>query len=102
AAGRAGPEEGERMSTGPLLSIEDLVVEFRTETGAVRAVDGLTLAIEPGETVGLVGESGCGKSVTALALLKLVPSPPGRIAGGRVMFDGRDLTQLAESEMRQV
>ena len=90
------------MSAQPLLSIEDLVVEFRADGGAIRAVDGLTLAVSPGERVGLVGESGCGKSVTALALLGLVPSPPGRIAGGRVLFDGRDLTALPEAEMRRV
>ena len=90
------------MSAQPLLSIEDLVVEFRTEAGAIRAVDGLTLTVSPGERVGLVGESGCGKSVTALALLGLVPSPPGRIAGGRVLFDGRDLTALPEAELRRV
>jgi len=90
------------MSGEPLLSIEDLVVEFRGDAGTIRAVDGLTLAISPGERVGLVGESGCGKSVTALALLGLVPSPPGRIARGRVMFDGRDLTALRDAEMRRV
>jgi len=89
------------MSGEPLLSIENLVVEFRGDAGTIRAVDGLTLAISPGERVGLVGESGCGKSVTALALLGLVPSPPGRIATGRVMFDGRDLTKLREAEMRR-
>jgi len=86
----------------PLLSIEDLVVEFRGDAGTIRAVDGLTLSIAPGERVGLVGESGCGKSVTALALLGLVPSPPGRIAGGRVLLDGRDLTALPEAEMRRI
>jgi oligopeptide/dipeptide ABC transporter ATP-binding protein len=90
------------MTGGALLSIEDLAVEFRTDAGTIRAVDGLTLSISPGERVGLVGESGCGKSVTALALLRLVPSPPGRIAGGRVLFDGRDLTALSDAEMRRV
>ncbi len=88
--------------SGPLLEIEDLAVEFASDSGAVRAVDGLSLAVEAGETVGLVGESGCGKSVTALALLGLVPSPPGRIAGGRTVFDGRDLLTLSEREMRRV
>src|SRR5690606_19853634 len=102
AAGRARSEEGEPMSGEPLLSIEDLVVEFRGDAGTIRAVDGLTLAIAPGERVGLVGESGCGKSVTALAMLRLVPSPPGRIASGRILFDGRDLITLPEAEMRRV
>ena len=91
------------MSQPPLLTIEDLVVEFRTDDGGViRAVDELSLSIEAGETVGLVGESGCGKSVTALALLGLVQSPPGRIAAGRMLFEGRDLTRLNDAEMRRV
>jgi oligopeptide/dipeptide ABC transporter ATP-binding protein len=88
--------------TAPLLEIEDLVVEFRTDTGVIRAVDGIALRVDAGESIGLVGESGCGKSVTALALLGLVPSPPGRIAAGRVLLEGRDLTRLGEAQMRRV
>src|SRR5690606_15260891 len=102
AAGRARSEEGEPMSGEPLLSIEDLVVEFRGDAGTIRAVDGLTLSIAPGERVGLVGESGCGKSVTALALLGLLPSPPGRLAGGRVLADGRDRTALPRAGLRRI
>ena len=85
-----------------LLEIEDLVVEFAGDTGLVHAVDELSLRIRPGEIVGLVGESGCGKSVTALALLGLVPSPPGRVSASRLMFDGLDLLQQSEAEMRRV
>ena len=85
-----------------LLEIEDLVVEFAGDSGLVHAVDRLSLRIEPGEIVGLVGESGCGKSVTALALLGLVPSPPGRVSASRLMFDGLDLLQQSEAEMRRV
>ncbi len=85
-----------------LLEIEDLVVEFAGDTGLVRAVDELSLRIEPGETVGLVGESGCGKSVTALALLGLVPSPPGRVSASRLFFNGIDLLQQSEADMRRV
>jgi oligopeptide/dipeptide ABC transporter ATP-binding protein len=84
----------------PLLSVRDLAIEFTTEQGVVRAVDGVSFDVLPNETVGLVGESGCGKTVTALAILGLVPSPPGRIAGGRIEFEGRDLVGLAEREMR--
>ncbi len=89
-------------STAPLLAIDDLCVEFATEAGPVRAVDGMSLSIGAGETVGLVGESGCGKSVTALALLGLVPSPPGRIARGSVRFAGRELVGLRDRELAAV
>jgi oligopeptide/dipeptide ABC transporter ATP-binding protein len=84
----------------PLLEIEDLRVVYDGPTGPVRAVDGASLAVEEGETYALVGESGCGKSATALAILRL--PEPGRIVGGRVSFEGRDLLALPESEMRRV
>ena len=86
----------------PLLAIENLRTYFHTAAGVARAVDGLSLAIAPGETVGLVGESGCGKSVTALSILRLV-APPGRIeAGSRIAFEGRDLLTLDERAMRAI
>jgi peptide/nickel transport system ATP-binding protein len=85
-----------------LLSVRDLVVEFATDQGVVRAVDGVSFDIRAGETVGLVGESGCGKTVTGLAVLGLIPSPPGRIVSGSIEFMGRDLTQLSESELRGI
>ncbi|MDE2802179.1 MAG: ABC transporter ATP-binding protein, partial [Chloroflexota bacterium] len=88
------------MST--LLSVNDLRTYFTTREGTVKAVDGISYDIQEGETVGLVGESGCGKSVSALSLLRLVQSPPGHIAGGAVEFEGRDLLQLSNSEMREV
>ena len=90
------------MSESSILEIEDLVVEFATEDGAVRAVDGLSLSIGANEIVGLVGESGCGKSVTALALLGLVPSPPGRVSAGCLRFDGQELHQLDEAGLRKL
>ncbi|MGI4975905.1 MAG: ABC transporter ATP-binding protein [Janthinobacterium lividum] len=84
-----------------LLEIEALQVHFATRDGVVRAVDGLSFAIGAGETVAVVGESGCGKSVTSMSILRLVPTPPGRIAG-RIRFDGRDLLGLPEAEMRRL
>jgi peptide/nickel transport system ATP-binding protein len=85
-----------------LLSIEGLKVHFHTDDGWLHAVDGVDIAIERGETVCVVGESGCGKSVTAMTVLKLLPMPPGRIVAGRVMWQGRDLVPLSNDEMRQV
>jgi oligopeptide transport system ATP-binding protein len=86
----------------PLLDVRDLCTEFRTEEGVVRAVDGVSFRIDRGEIVGLVGESGCGKSVASLSVLGLLPKPQGRIAGGAVRFGGRELTGLSDRELRQI
>jgi peptide/nickel transport system ATP-binding protein/oligopeptide transport system ATP-binding protein len=86
----------------PLLKLENLQTHFFTDDGVVRAVDGVSYEIYPGETLAVVGESGSGKSVTALSILKLVPSPPGRIVGGRILFQGRDLAGLSTEEMRKI
>ncbi len=89
----------------PLLAISDLVTEFRTDDGAsgwLRAVDGVSLEIGRGKTLGVVGESGCGKSVTALSVLRLIPDPPGRIASGKVVYDGTDLLRLDERALRDI
>ena len=88
--------------TRPLLSVKDLVIEFSTQRGIVRAIDGVSFDIMPGETLGLVGESGCGKSVTSLAILGLIPSPPGRIVSGSIELEGRELAGLPESEYRHI
>src|SRR5262252_1601704 len=85
-----------------LLEVEDLGTWFYTRQGIVKAVDGVNFQVASGETLAIVGESGCGKSMTALSLLRLVPDPPGRIVSGRVLLDGRDLLQLDEAEMRAV
>jgi len=85
-----------------LLEIEDLRVEFTSPQGIVKAVDGLNYHVDPGETVAVVGESGCGKSVSALAILGLVPSPPGRVASGSIRLNGRDLIALSEEQIRDV
>jgi len=90
------------MAQVPLLRVRDLVTSFRTEHGAVRAVDGVSFDVEEGQTVGVVGESGCGKSVTALSLLRLIPSPPGSIESGTVELRGQDLLRLREREMRDI
>src|SRR5689334_16284289 len=87
---------------GPVLEIRDLVTEFRTEHGTVRAVDGISLAVPAKSTLGVVGESGSGKSVTALSVMRLVASPPGRIAAGKIIYSGKDLLALPEPEMRAI
>jgi oligopeptide transport system ATP-binding protein len=86
----------------PLLEIRNLHTEFRTGAGVVRAVDGMSYTVDPGETVAIVGESGSGKSVSAMSILRLIPDPPGRITQGEIVFAGRDLMSLDETEMRQV
>jgi oligopeptide/dipeptide ABC transporter ATP-binding protein len=85
----------------PLLELRDLRTHFFTEDGVVRAVDGVSFAVGRGRTLGVVGESGCGKSVTALSILRLV-APPGRIVSGRILLEGNDLTALSEEEMRRI
>lgn len=85
-----------------LLEVRGLRTVFDTAAGPARAVDGVDLSIDEGETLGIVGESGCGKSVTALSIMRLIQSPPGRIAGGSIVFDGRDLLSLAPAEIRAI
>ena len=85
-----------------LLEVDGLQTHFFTRDGIVRAVDGVSFSVAPGETLAVVGESGCGKSVTSLSILRLIASPPGRIVAGRVVFQGRDLLGLSEDEMRTV
>jgi peptide/nickel transport system ATP-binding protein/oligopeptide transport system ATP-binding protein len=85
-----------------VLEVSDLSVSFATDEGRVLAVDGVSFSIREGETLGLVGESGCGKSVTALSVLRLIPSPPGRIERGSVIFEGRDVLQLSPRELQSV
>ena len=85
-----------------LLEIEGLQTQFFTSAGTVRAVDGISYTVDEGETVAVVGESGCGKSVSALSILRLVADPPGKVVGGSIKFQGRDLLQLSDEEMRDV
>ena len=86
----------------PLLEVKGLGVEFQTRGGTAHVLEDIQLHIQRGETLGLVGESGCGKSITALALMRLIPQPPGRITSGQILFDGQDLLQLPEAQMRRV
>jgi ABC-type microcin C transport system duplicated ATPase subunit YejF len=86
----------------PLLAIEGLNVAFRGEAGTARVVEDLSLEIRAGEAVGLVGESGCGKSVTAMSVMRLLPTPPAVIEARRIGFDGADLNRLAEAKMRAI
>jgi peptide/nickel transport system ATP-binding protein/oligopeptide transport system ATP-binding protein len=85
-----------------LLEIEDLQTYFYTDIGVARAVDGVSFTINAGETLGVVGESGCGKSVTALSIMGLIPKPPGRIVAGAIHFGGQDLCSITEKEMRAI
>lgn len=85
-----------------LIEVQDLKTYFKVKAGKVRAVDGVSFGVRPGEKVAIVGESGCGKSVTALSIMRLVAQPPGEYAGGSIFFDGQDLLDLPESAMRRI
>lgn len=90
------------MSEAPLLEVDGLITEFDTDEGRVRAVDDISFRVTAGKTLGVVGESGCGKSVTALSIMRLLPQPAGRIGGGSIRFEGRDLSTLSLQEMEHV
>jgi oligopeptide/dipeptide ABC transporter ATP-binding protein len=85
-----------------LLAVRNLVTSFKTDAGVVRAVDGVSFDVPKGSTVGIVGESGCGKSVTSLSIMRLIPSPPGQIESGEILFNGQDVLKLGEREMRSM
>jgi oligopeptide/dipeptide ABC transporter ATP-binding protein len=86
----------------PLLKIEDLHTQFFTQEGVVNAVNGVDYEVMPGEILGLVGESGCGKTVSALSILRLIPNPPGKITSGKILFDGEDILKMNEEEIRHI
>src|SRR5947209_9715402 len=87
---------------GPLLNVENLNTEFFTQDGVVKAVDGVSFFLMPGETLGIVGESGCGKSITALSLMRLIPSPPGKIVDGKIVFQGDNILEMSDEEVRNI
>ena len=93
---------GVAVERKPLLEVKNLKTQFFTHDGVVKAVNGVSFTLDEGEALGLVGESGCGKSVSALSLMRLIPTPPGRIVDGEVIFDGKDLLKLNDEEIRQI
>jgi peptide/nickel transport system ATP-binding protein/oligopeptide transport system ATP-binding protein len=86
----------------PILEVNELKTHFNTKRGISKAVDGIDFVLHKGETLGIVGESGCGKSMTSLSILRLIPSPPGKIAGGSILYKGKDLVTISEDEMRKI
>ena len=87
---------------GRLLEVKDLRTQFFTQDGVVNAVNGVSFTLDEGESLGIVGESGCGKSVSSLSIMRLIPNPPGKIVGGQLLFEGRDLLKLSDDDMRKV
>ncbi len=98
ARGKKGSWDGQ----GPLLDVENLKTQFFTQDGVVKAVDGVSFYVNPGETLGIVGESGCGKSITALSLMRLIPTPPGKIVEGKIVFQGDNILEMSDEEVRNV
>ena len=88
--------------TTELLNIKDLKVHFQTPRGTVKALNGVNLTMSKGDITGLIGETGCGKTVTALSIMRLLPIPPAKIVNGRIFFDSKDLLRLSEDEMRKI
>ncbi|NQU65800.1 MAG: ABC transporter ATP-binding protein, partial [SAR324 cluster bacterium] len=93
---------GNDSTADRILEVRNLVTTFGTETGPLRAVDGVSFSVSKGQSLGIVGESGCGKSVTSLSIMRLLPQPSGRIAAGEILFDGSDLGRLTPNEMRHI
>ncbi len=86
----------------PLLEVKNLKTQFMTQDGVVRAVDDVSFYVMPGETLGVVGESGCGKSMTGLSIMRLIPSPPGKIVAGEILFEGEDILKMSDNEVRKI
>ncbi len=97
-----GCQTGPDPSSGPILRVEDLTIGFRTETGPLTIVEKVSFDIRKGRVLGLVGESGCGKSVTAMSVMRLLPSPPSFVKSGRILFEGRNLLDLTPADMRKI
>ncbi|MDQ2784932.1 MAG: ABC transporter ATP-binding protein [Chloroflexota bacterium] len=98
ARGKKGSWDGQ----GPLLDVTNLKTQFFTQDGVVKAVDGVSFHVNPGETLGIVGESGCGKSITALSLMRLIPTPPGKIVDGSIVFQGDNILEMSDEEVRNI
>ena len=90
----------ETTNANTLLEVKDLVIKYKTDTGVVDAVNGISFSLNKGETLGLVGETGAGKTTTALGIINLIPDPPGELTGGSVIFQGTDVTRMSKEELR--
>src|SRR5215204_3311510 len=99
---RASAEKTGNGRGGPVLEVRSLKTQFFTQDGIVRAVDDISFYVMPGETLGIVGESGCGKSMTGLSIMRLIPNPPGKIVNGEVVFNGRDVIKMSEEQVRSI
>src|SRR4051812_49927169 len=99
---RASAEKSGNGRGGPVLEVRSLKTQFKTQDGVVKAVDDVSFYVMPGETLGVVGESGCGKSMTGLSIMRLIPSPPGKIVAGGVFFHGGDHFRVDDEQMRGI
>src|ERR671914_2429623 len=99
---RASAEQQGNGRGGPVLEVRSLKTQFKTQDGVVKAVDDVSFYVMPGETLGVVGESGCGKSMTGLSIMRLIPSPPGKIVAGEIVFGGEDILQMSDDEVRKI
>ncbi|HEX5498306.1 MAG TPA: ATP-binding cassette domain-containing protein, partial [Thermomicrobiales bacterium] len=95
---KAGPDG----KAQPLLEVKNLKTQFFTQDGVVKAVDDVSFFVMPGETLGVVGESGCGKSMTGLSIMRLIPTPPGKIVAGEIMFNGSDILKMSDEQVRSI
>jgi oligopeptide transport system ATP-binding protein len=99
---RASAENGANGHGGPILDVRNLQTQFQTQDGIVKAVDDVSFYVMPGETLGVVGESGCGKSMTGLSIMRLIPSPPGKIVAGEILFLGDDVLKMSDEQVRSI
>jgi oligopeptide transport system ATP-binding protein len=99
---RTVAENGGNGRTGPILEVRNLKTQFQTQDGVVKAVDDVSFYVMPGETLGVVGESGCGKSMTGLSIMRLIPSPPGKIVAGEILFIGDDILRMSDEQVRSI
>ena len=102
ASRRAAVDKGGNGHVGPILEVRNLKTQFQTQDGVVKAVDDVSFYVMPGETLGVVGESGCGKSMTGLSIMRLIPSPPGKIVAGEILFQGDDILRMTDDQVRSI
>ena len=99
---RASAEKKENGRGAPVLEVRSLKTQFKTQDGVVKAVDDVSFYVMPGETLGVVGESGCGKSMTGFSIMRLIPSPPGKIVAGEIFFNGDDILRMTDEQVRAI